>query len=92
MGWLLHCNTGSLRKQKPSVPCFILLSNNYVNVKACSRNIMGSTNLAYSEKVNLQIPARFSFQGLLSFLGKEKLAKCSYFYSIFAIHLFTTAY
>ena len=30
MGWLLHCDNGSLRKHKPSVPCSALLSNNYV--------------------------------------------------------------
>ena len=79
MGWLLHCSTGSLRKHKPSVPCSELLSNNYVIVKAYNRNIVGSTNLAYSEKVNLQVPVRLSFQGLSSFLGKEKSAKCTYF-------------
>ena len=43
------------------------------------RNITGSTNLAYSEKINLQVPVRLSFQGLSLFLGKEKLAKCTYF-------------
>ena len=75
---LLHCNTCSLRKHKPSVPCSVLLSNNYVIVKACSRNITASTNLAYSEKVNLQVSVRLSYQGLLSFLGKEKSAKCTY--------------
>ena len=79
MGWLFHWNTGSLRKHEPSVPCSISLSNNYVTVKACSRNITGSTNLAYSEKVNLQVPFRLSFQALPSFLGKEKPAKCTYF-------------
>ena len=40
---------------------------------------MCSTNLAYNNKVNLQVPVRLSFQGLPSFFGKEKLAKCTYF-------------
>ena len=33
MGWLLHFNTGSLRKHEPSVPCSVSLPNNYVIVK-----------------------------------------------------------
>ena len=74
MGWLLHCNTGSLRKHKPSVPCSILLSNNYVIIKACS-----SISLDYSKKVNLKVFVRLSFHDLPSFLGKEKFAKCTYF-------------
>ena len=68
IGFSVHCNTGSLRKHKPSAR-FISLSNNYVTVKACSRNITGSTNLAY----------RLSFQGLPLFLDKEKSAECTYF-------------
>ena len=79
MGWLLNCNTGSLRKHKPAVLCSVSLSNTYVIVKACSRNIIGSTILMYSEKVNPQVPVRLSFQGLPSFLGKEKSTKCTYF-------------
>ena len=79
MGWLLHCNTGSLRRHKPFVPSSVLISNNYVIVKACSRNITGSTNLAYSENVNLQVPVRLSFQSFPSFLGKQKSTKCTYF-------------
>ena len=81
MEWLPHRNTDpdSLRKHKPSVPSSILLSNNYFIVKAFIKNIAGSTNLAYSEKVNLQVPIRLPFQGLSSFLGKEKVAKCTCF-------------
>ena len=78
-GWFLHCNTGSLRKHKSFVLCSILLSNNYVIIKACSRNIKGSTNLAYSKNINLQVPIKLSFQSLLLFPGKEKLIKCTYF-------------
>ena len=78
-GWFLHCNTGSLKKHKPSVPCSVLLSNNYMIVKACTRNIKGSTNLAYSENVNLEVPARLPFQSFPSYLGKEKFTKCIYF-------------
>ena len=48
MEWLVHCITGSLRIHKPSLPCSVLLSNIYVILKACSTNITGSTNLAYS--------------------------------------------
>ena len=36
---------------------------------------MGCNNLAYSEKVNLQVPIKFSFQGIPLFLGKETLTK-----------------
>ena len=79
MEWLLHWNTGSIRKHKPSVLCSVLLSNNSVIVKAFSKNISSRTNVAYSEKVNLQVPIRLSFQGLPSFLAKEKLAKSTYF-------------
>ena len=79
MRWLLHYNTGCLREHKPSVPCSFLLSNNFVIVKACSKNIMGSTNLVYNQRVNLKVPVRLSFQGLPSFLEAEKSAKCSYF-------------
>ena len=76
--WDVHCNTGSLMKYKPSVPCSISLSNIYVTVKACSRNITNSTNLAYRKKENLQVPVKLSFQGRSSSLGKEKSAKCTY--------------
>ena len=78
-GLFLHCNTGSLRKHNPSVPCSVLLSNNYVIIKPCSRNIKGSTDLAYSENLNLEFPVRLNFQRLPSFLGKEKSTKCTYF-------------
>ena len=79
--WDVHCNTSSLRKHKPSVRSFISLSNIYVTVKACSRNITSSTNLAHKGKVYRQVSVRLSFQGLSSFLGKEKTAKCTYFMS-----------
>ena len=79
MWWLLHCNTGCLKEHKPSVPCFVLLSKNFVIIKACSKNIMGSTDLVYTKKVRLKVPVRLSFQGLPSFLDTEKSAKCSYF-------------
>ena len=61
MGWLLHCTTDTLRKRKPSVSCSVLLSNNHVIVEGCSKNIMGSTVVGYSEKVNLKVSARLSF-------------------------------
>ena len=76
---MLNCNTGCLRKHKPSVPCSVLLSSSFVIVKACTKNAMGSTDLAYSENVNLKVPMRLSFQGLTSFLDIEKSSKCSYF-------------
>ena len=40
---------------------------------------MGSTNLAYRENANLQVPIMLSFQQLPLFLGKEKSLKCTYF-------------
>ena len=76
---MLHSNTGCLKEHKPSVPCSVLLSNDYVIVKVRSRNITGSTNLAYNEKINLEDLVRLSCQGLPTFLDKEKSAKCSYF-------------
>ena len=50
----------------------VLLLNNYVIVKACSRNIKGSANLVCSDNVNLGVPVRLSFQSLPSFFEKEK--------------------
>ena len=76
---MINCNTSSLRRHKASIPCFVMLSKNYVIKKARSRNIMGSTSLVYSKKVNLKIPVRLSFQCLPLFLGKEKSGKCTYF-------------
>ena len=64
MEWLLHSNTGSLRKHKPSVPCSALLSNIYVIIKAFSGNITDTTKLAYSKIFNLQVPVRLSFHSL----------------------------
>ena len=40
---------------------------------------MGSTNQAYRENVKLQVPIMVSFQELPSFLGKEKLLRCTSF-------------
>ena len=77
MGWLLHCNTGYLKRYKPSVRFRIAI--NCVIEIACSKDIMGHTNLAYSEKANLQVPIRLSFLGLPMFLGKEKSAKSTDF-------------
>ena len=76
--WDVHCNAGSLGKHNQSVLCSMLLSNIYVTIKACSRNITSSTNLAYREKVNLQVPVRLSIQGHSLFPGKEKSSKCNY--------------
>ena len=59
--WDVCCNTGSLRKHKPSVPCSISLSNIYVSVQACRRNIMSSTNLVNREKVNQAFFSRSFF-------------------------------
>ena len=53
MGWLLHCNTGILRKHKLPQLCFASPSDNYVIGKTCSRNIMDGVILLYSEKNNL---------------------------------------
>ena len=78
MRCLLHSITGCLREHKPSAPCSVLLSNNFVIIKACSKS-MGSTNLAYSKNVNLKVSVRLSFQGFPLFLHTEKLAKCSCF-------------
>ena len=60
-----------MRKHKPSVLFPVSLSNNYMIVKAFSRNILGSINLVYCKKVNLEVPVRLSLQDLLLFLGKE---------------------
>ena len=60
-----------------AVPCSVLLSNNYVIVEACSKNIMGSTNLAYSQKSQAKSSCQIFFKGLPLFHGKEKLAESS---------------
>ena len=75
--WLeqLQWNTGSL---SISHLYSVLLSDNYGIVKAFSRNL-GSTNLAYSEKVNLQFLSGFPFKAFFLFLGKEKLTEFTYF-------------
>ena len=66
MRWLLHYNTDSLRKHKPSLPCSLLLSNNYVIIKACSGNIMGSvqrkSQLTSSRQTFLSRPSFVSWQ------------------------------
>ena len=59
---------GSISHMFPVPYCYQTI----VIVKVSSRNIAGSTNLAYSENINLQVTVRLSFQGLPSFLGKEK--------------------
>ena len=78
-GWFLHYNTGYLRKHKPSVPCSVLLSNYYMIIKPCSRNIKDSTNLAYSRNMNIEVPVRLSFQSLPLLFGKKKSTKYPYF-------------
>ena len=40
-------------------------------VKACSRNITGSTNLPYNEKVDVQVPVSLFFQVLPCTLAKK---------------------
>ena len=55
----------------PFVPCCVLLSNNYVIIKPCSRKINDSVNLTYSENVNIDVPVRLSFQSLPLLLGKK---------------------
>ena len=79
--WDVHRSTGSLKKHKPSLPCYIPLSSIYMTIKTCNRNITSSANLAYREKVNIQVSVRLSFQGLSSFLDNEKSTKCTYFVS-----------
>ena len=63
MGWLLDCNTGSLRKHKTSVP-----------VPYCFQTIMSLQKGTFlgTAKNNLQVPVRLSFQGLPLFLGKKR--------------------
>ena len=70
-GWLLHCSTGCLRRHEASAPCSISLSNNSVIVKACSRNAMGSINLAYSEKSTYKFLSGFPFKIVLHSLVKK---------------------
>ena len=72
MGWLFHCNTGTLRNELP-LSCSISPSDNYVIVKACSKNKMGRATILYSDKINIEVPIGLSFQGLPLFIYKEKL-------------------
>ena len=69
MGWLLYCNTNSLRKHSSSVPCSVLLSNNYVIIKASGRNIMASINLGKRSVYNF--PSDFSLKVFLCSLAKR---------------------
>ena len=74
-GWLLHCNTGSLRRYEASVSCFISLSNNYETVKACSKNITCSINQGSQSTNSCQ-----AFLSKSSFIPcQKKSAKCPYF-------------
>ena len=68
MGWLLYCNTNSLRKHSSSVPCSVLLSNNYVIIKASGRN-MASINLGKRSVYNF--PFDFSLKAFLCSLAKR---------------------
>ena len=77
MGWLLHGNTGTLRKQGISLSCSVLPPDSYVTVKAFSRNIVCRANPEYTEKIILEVPVSLSYQSLPSYFGKEKLIKCS---------------
>ena len=47
----------------------------------CTENFVTGTKreviLVYSEKINLEVTLRFSFQARPPFLGKDKLAKCT---------------
>ena len=67
MGWLLHCNTGSTGKHKPSVPCSILLSNNYVIVKGTlwAAPIQGTAK-------NQSTSSNQAFLSRLSFVPSER--------------------
>lgn len=51
MEWLFHCNSGPIRKHELPLPCSVSLSDNYVIVKLCSRNIKeGATPVISDEK------------------------------------------
>ena len=58
MGWLLQCNTGFLIKHEPYVPCSVLLSNNYVIVKACSRNKLVACHISSVQRKNQPTSSR----------------------------------
>ena len=77
MGWLFHCNIGTLRKHKLPLPCFLLPSGNYLIVKACSKSLASAATPVCSEKISPEVPVEFSFPGIPLLFGKEKLAKCS---------------
>ena len=75
MGWMvsslfLHF-LHSLRKHKPPALCSVLLSHNYMIIKGCSRDIKGSTNLAYSKNVNLEVPSGLPFKAFPCSLARK---------------------
>ena len=71
MGQLLHFNSGSLRNHKPPVPYSVLLSNNYVIIRPCSRNIMGSTIQCTAKKSTYKFSSHFPFKAFLCSLAKK---------------------
>ena len=59
--WLFFCNTSTLRKYKPPIPCSVLPSDNYLTIKACSRNITGEAIPVYSGKITKKFLVLFDW-------------------------------
>ena len=53
--------TETLREKKLSLPCLVSVSNNYMIVKACDRNITGKATPKYSEIFNLEVIVGLNF-------------------------------
>ena len=53
--------TETLTEKKLSLPCLVSVSNNYMIVKACDRNITGEATPKYSEIFNLEVTVGLNF-------------------------------
>ena len=87
MEWMVpFSKVGSMRKHKPSVPCSVLLSDNYVIVRAHSRNIEGSTNQHTAKKSAFKFLSGFPFKAFLCSLVKKSLQNAPTLRRNFFIH------
>lgn len=64
--WLFHCNTGTFRKPKIPLPCFMMSLDNYVNVKTCSGNRWSHSS---EQLKNHAKSSRQAFPSMLTFVS-----------------------
>ena len=70
MGCLLHCDTGSLRKHNSSVPCSVLLTNNYAQKLAIGASRPAPTQHTAKNSI-YKFSSGFPFKPFLRSLAKK---------------------